>query len=91
MEKAPGGTRLHAVGDGGVPLREIAEAIGRRLDLPVKSVPAEQVLDYFGFLAPFIGADNPVTADLTRELLGWAPTHPGLLEDIAAGHYFAQA
>ena len=90
VEKAPAGSRLHAVGDEGVPLRVIAEAIGRNLDLPVKSVPAEEVPEYFAFLAPFIGLDNRVTAARTREVLDWAPAHPGLLADIDAGHYFAQ-
>ncbi|HEX4792045.1 MAG TPA: SDR family oxidoreductase [Actinospica sp.] len=89
LEKAPAGSRLHAVGDEGVPQREIAEAIGRNLDLPTKSVPAEQLPEYFRFLAGFIGLDNPTSAARTRELLDWAPTHPGLIEDIDAGHYFA--
>jgi nucleoside-diphosphate-sugar epimerase len=89
LEKAPAGTRLHAVGDGGVPLREIAAAIGRNLDLPVKSVPAEEVADYFQFMAGFINLDNPVSAARTREVLGWDPAHAGLIEDIDAGHYFA--
>jgi nucleoside-diphosphate-sugar epimerase len=89
LEKAPAGSRLHAVGDEGVPLREIAEAIARRLDIPAKAVPAEQVPEYFGFLAPFIGLDNVTTAARTRELLGWQPTRPGLIEDIETGHYFA--
>jgi nucleoside-diphosphate-sugar epimerase len=89
LEQAPAGSRLHAVGDEGVPLREIAEAIGRNLDLPVKSVPAEQVPEYFQFLAVFIGVDNPVSSARTRELLGWEPAHPGLIADLDAGHYFA--
>jgi nucleoside-diphosphate-sugar epimerase len=88
LEKAPAGSRLHAVGDGGVPLREIAEAIARNLDIPAKAVPAEEVPDYFQFLAAFIGLDNPTSSARTRELLGWEPTHPGLIEDMDAGHYF---
>ncbi|KPI17792.1 hypothetical protein OK074_8123 [Actinobacteria bacterium OK074] len=88
LERAPAGSRLHAVGDTGVPLREIAEAIARNLDLPAKAVPAEEVPGYFRFLAPFIGLDNLVSNDRTRELLGWAPTHPALIEDMDAGHYF---
>lgn len=91
LEKAPAGTRLHAVGDEGVPMREIAETIGRNLDLPVKSVPEEDVADYFAFLTPFIAMDNPTSAARTRELLGWEPAHPGLIADIDAGHYFAAA
>ena len=89
LEHAPAGTRLHAVGDEGVQLREIAEAIGRNLDLPAKSVPAEQVPEYFQFLAMFIGLDNPTSGARTRELLGWEPAHPGLIADLDAGHYFA--
>jgi nucleoside-diphosphate-sugar epimerase len=89
LEKAPAGSRLHAVDDEGVPLREIAEAIARNLDLPAKSVPAEEVPDYFEFLAAFIGLDNPVSSARTRELLGWEPAHPRLIADIDAGHYFA--
>jgi nucleoside-diphosphate-sugar epimerase len=89
LEKAPAGSRLHAVGEEGIAQREIAEAIGRNLDLPVKSVPAEEVPDYFRFLAVFIGLDNPTSAARTRELLGWEPTHPGLIADLDAGHYFA--
>jgi len=89
LEKAPAGSRLHAVGDEGIPLREIAEAIARNLDLPVKSVPVEEVPEYFAFLAVFIGIDNPTTSARTRELLDWEPTHPGLIADLDAGHYFA--
>jgi len=89
LEKAPAGSRLHAVGDEGVPLREIAEAIARNLDVPAKSVPAEEVPDYFQFLATFIGLGNLTSSARTRELLGWEPAHPGLIADIDAGHYFA--
>ncbi|WP_128376849.1 3-beta hydroxysteroid dehydrogenase [Streptomyces cavernae] len=78
LEKAPAGSRLHAVGDEGIPLREIAAAIARNLDVPTKSVPAEEVPDYFQFLATFIGLDNLTSSARTRELLGWEPAHPGL-------------
>ncbi|HEV2640842.1 MAG TPA: SDR family oxidoreductase [Actinocrinis sp.] len=89
LEKAPAGSRLHAAADEGVPLREIAEAIARNLDLPAKSVPAEDVPGYFQFLAMFIGLDNLTSSAHTRELLGWEPTHPGLIADLDTGHYFA--
>jgi nucleoside-diphosphate-sugar epimerase len=89
LEKAPAGSRLHAVGDEGIPLREIAEAIARNLDVPAKSVPTEEVPDYFQFLATYIGLDNLTSSARTRELLGWEPAHPGLIADIDAGHYFA--
>jgi nucleoside-diphosphate-sugar epimerase len=88
IEAAPAGSRLHAVADEGVPFREIAGAIGRQLDLPAVSVPAGEAEDYFGFLARFAALDNPVSSERTRKLLGWQPAHPGLLEDLAEGHYF---
>ena len=88
LEKAPAGSRLHAVADEGVPIRAIAEVIGRHLDVPVVSVPAGQASGHFGFLAGFLAADNPVSSALTRELLGWQSAHPGLIEDLDKGHYF---
>src|SRR6266566_9098377 len=88
LETAPAGSRLHAVADEGVPIRAIAEVIGRHLDVPVVSVPAGQASGHFGFLAGFLAADNPVSSTLTRELLGWQPAHPGLIEDLDNGHYF---
>jgi nucleoside-diphosphate-sugar epimerase len=88
LEKAPAGSRLHAVADEGVPVRAIAEVIGRHLDVPVVSVPADGASEHFGFLAGFLAADNPVSSALTRELLGWQPVHPGLIEDLDKGHYF---
>jgi nucleoside-diphosphate-sugar epimerase len=91
LEQAPAGSRLHAVGDEGVPMRQIAEAVARNLDVPAKSVPTEEVPDYFQFLAAFIGLDNPSSSTRTRELLGWEPTRPGLIADIDAGHYFTAA
>ena len=50
---------------------------------------AHDLLQYLGFLAPFVGLDNPTSNDRTRELLGWEPTHPGWIEDVETGHYFA--
>lgn len=88
LESAPAGTRLHAVADEGVEFRRIAEAIGRGLGVPTRSITPEQAPEYVGFLAQFVGMDSPASADLTRELLGWEPTHPGLLEDLADGFYF---
>ena len=88
LEKAPAGSRLHAVADEGVPIRTIAEVIGRHLDVPVVSVPAGEASGHFGFLAGFLAADNPVSSTLTRELLGWQPAHPGLINDLDKGHYF---
>ncbi|MGQ4513868.1 NAD-dependent epimerase/dehydratase family protein [Streptomyces sp. DW26H14] len=88
LEKAPAGSRLHAVADEGVPFREIAEAIGRRLDLPVRSVAAEDAAGHFGFLGALVQTDNHTSNARTRKLLGWEPVHPGLLDDLAEGHYF---
>ncbi len=88
IEAAPAGSRLHAVGDEGVPFRQIAEAIGRNLDVPAVSIPPGQAADYFGFLAPFVSLDNPISSKRTQELLGWQPAHPGLLEDLGQRHYF---
>ncbi len=88
VEDAPAGSVLHAVAEPGLPTRAIAEAIGRGLDLPVVSVPAEQASDHFGWLGAFFAVDSQASNDLTRQLLGWQPTHPGLIEDLDAGHYF---
>ncbi len=85
VEQAPAGAVLNAVGDEGVPVREIAEAIGRHLNLPARSLPAEE---YAGMLVPLLSTDMPASSTITQELLGWQPTHPGLIEDIEQGHYF---
>jgi nucleoside-diphosphate-sugar epimerase len=90
LETAPLGSHLHAAAEEGVPFRSIAEAIGRGLNVPVKSVPAEKVGDLFGgFLGMITQLDNLTSSARTRELLGWKPTHADLLADIAEGHYFA--
>ncbi|MQY26318.1 SDR family oxidoreductase [Nocardia aurantia] len=87
LAKAPAGSRLHAVAEEGVPTREIAEAIGRALDLPVAAVAPEDVAGHFGWIGRFFAADGAASSAVTRELLGWTPTGPTLLEDIAAGGY----
>jgi nucleoside-diphosphate-sugar epimerase len=89
VESAPAGTVLHGVADQGVPTKEIAEAIGRGTALPVRSIPAEDAEGYFQFLSFALVADNPTSNAKTRELLGWEPTHPGLIADYDSGHYFA--
>jgi nucleoside-diphosphate-sugar epimerase len=90
VERAPAGSRLHAAADEGVPFRSIAEAIGRGLGVPAKSVPADKAADTLGgFLGMLAQLDNLTSSARTRGLLGWKPTHPGLLADIAEGHYFA--
>ena len=88
LESAPAGTRLHAVGDEGVPFREIAEAIGRNLGRPATSIAPEQADEQLGFLGGFAQLDNPTSSELTRKLLDWTPTHPGLIADMDEGHYF---
>jgi nucleoside-diphosphate-sugar epimerase len=88
FETAPAGSVLHAVADEGVPIRDIADVIGRHLDVPVAAIAPEDADKHFGFLAGFIGIDSPASSTLTRQLLGWQPTHPGLIEDLDKGHYF---
>ncbi|GAA4399689.1 SDR family oxidoreductase [Tsukamurella soli] len=85
VEKAPAGAVLNAVGEEGVTTRDIAEAIGRHLNLPARSVPAA---DFGVPLGPLLGTDMPASSAITRELLGWTPTRPGLIADIDQGHYF---
>ena len=91
IESAPAGTRLHSVGDEGIAFREIAETIGRRLGVPAVSVVADEAADSFGFLASFVGLDAPVTSEVTRSVMGWAPREVGLLADLELEHYFAVA
>lgn len=88
LERAPAGSRLHGVADEGVPFREIAEAIGRGLGLRAVSITAEDAPQHLGFLAAFAQLDNPTSSAQTQTLVGWRPTHPGLLADLADGHYF---
>ena len=88
LEKAPAGARLHAVGEGSVSSKEIAEAIGRALDLPVASIAPEDAHDHFGFLGTFFAMDLSSSSALTQELLGWTPTGTTLLDDLASGSYF---
>jgi nucleoside-diphosphate-sugar epimerase len=88
-EAAPAGSVLHAVDDEGVAIQEIAAVIGRHLDLPVVSVPEDGAVDHFGWLGRFLGADATASSRLTRARMGWEPTHPGLIEDLEAGHYFS--
>jgi nucleoside-diphosphate-sugar epimerase len=88
LEQAPAGSTLHAVAEEGVPIGDIAEVIGRHLDLPVVSISPEQAGEHFSWLAGFLALDSPASSELTRELLGWRPTHTGLIEDLDEGHYF---
>jgi nucleoside-diphosphate-sugar epimerase len=88
LEAAPAGSRLHGVGDEGVPFRDIAEVIGRHLNLPVVSISREEADGHFGFLSAFVSLDNPTSSTRTQELLGWRPEHPALIPDLEEGHYF---
>jgi nucleoside-diphosphate-sugar epimerase len=88
LESAPPGSRLHAVADQGVPFRQIAQTIGRHLDLPAGSVTPQRAEQYLGYLAGFAGLDNPTSSAHTQQLLDWHPTGPGLLVDLDSGHYF---
>jgi nucleoside-diphosphate-sugar epimerase len=85
IEQAPAGAVLNAVGEEGVPVRAIAEAIGRHLNLPARSLSAEE---FSGMLVPLLSRDMPASSTITQELLGWKPTCPGLIEDIEQGYYF---
>ena len=89
LESAPAGSVLHAVGDEGVPIREVAEVFAAHLDVPAVSVAPEQAGEYVGWLGGFWGLDGPASAQITRDLLGWQPTRPGLIADLKEGHYFA--
>jgi nucleoside-diphosphate-sugar epimerase len=88
LEQAPAGSTLHAVAEEGVPIRDIAEVIGRHLDVPTGSVSPEDAGEHFTWLAGFLGLDSPVSSALTQELLGWQPVQPGLIADLDQGHYF---
>lgn len=88
LEVAPAGSTLHAVADEGVPIRAIAEVIGRHLGLPVAAIAPEEAGTHFGWIGAFLAIDSPVSSALTRELLGWQPAQPGLIDDLEQGHYF---
>lgn len=89
VEKAPAGSTLHGVNESGIPRKVIAETIAGKLGIEAKSITDEEAPQYLGFLAGFAGLDNPTSNDKTRALLGWEPTHPGWVEDVQTGHYFA--
>ncbi len=89
FEKAPATSVVHAVADEGVAGREIAEAIGQGLGLPVRSVAADQAVEHFGWIGPIFGLDIAASSEITRNLVGWQPVGPSLLEEIGSGTYFA--
>jgi hypothetical protein len=79
---------VHAVADEGVPIRAIAEVIGRHLNVPVTTVDPEDPDAHFGWLGGLLVLDSPVSSALTRETLGWQPVQPGLIDDLEEGRYF---
>ncbi len=89
VDAAPAGSTLHGTAEEGVALRDIAEAIGRGLDVPVRSISAEDAPAHFGFLAGPLMADCPASSAATQQLLGWTPSQPGIIADLDLGHYFA--
>lgn len=88
LESAPAGAQYHAVGDEGLPLREIAEIIAARLDVPTGSVTPEEAVAHFGFLGLVASLDCPASSTLTQKQTRWQPVEVGLLADLEAGHYF---
>jgi nucleoside-diphosphate-sugar epimerase len=88
LEKGSATARYHGVADEGIPTREIAEVIGRHLNVPVVSKSREEAADHFGWIAPFFGIDGPASSAQTRERLGWRPVEPGLIADLNAEQYF---
>jgi nucleoside-diphosphate-sugar epimerase len=91
MESAPAGSVVHGVGDEGVRVRDIAEVIGRHLDLPAVAVSPEDADEHFGWLAGVLALDTRASSALTRELVGWEPSQHGLIDDLEQGHYFRSA
>ena len=87
-ESAPAGSVLHAVGDEGVAVPGHRRSHGRHLDVPTTSVDPAEAVAHFGVLGHFAGLDSPANAAITQELLGWEPTGPSLLEDLAEDHYY---
>ena len=82
LEKAERGAKYHAVAEEGVPLREIAAVVGRRLKLPTASIAPEEAAAHFGWLSEFMGRDLPASSELTRQRLQWHPTGPSLIADL---------
>ena len=91
LEKGTAGARYHAVAEEGIPLREIAGVIGRRLNVPVVSKSGEEAASYFGWFADFAAVDNPTSSERTRQLLGWTPKQVGLIADLEGPSYFTEA
>ena len=89
LEKREAGARYHAVAEEGIPVRDIAEVIGRGLKAPVVSLSPEEAAGHFGWLAAFVGLDLPASSAQTQARLGWRPTGPGLIADLEQMRYGA--
>src|SRR5437016_4832123 len=89
LEKGSEGARYHGVADEGVPARQFAEVIGRRLNVPVVSKSREDMADHFGWIGQFFAMDGPASSEWTQKRLNWQPKEPGLLADLDQPHYFA--
>jgi nucleoside-diphosphate-sugar epimerase len=87
LEKRKAGSRYHSVAEEGVPVRDIAEVIGRGLKVPVVSLSPEEAPAHFGWLSAFVGYDMPASSAQTQERLGWHPTGPGLIADLEQMQY----
>lgn len=88
LESAPPCSVIHVVGDEGIAMRDVAEAIGRGVAVPAASIAPDDAMEHFGPIGGFVSLDIPASSAITRELLGWQPTGPSLLEDLDQGHYF---
>jgi len=88
LERGAGGARYHGVADQGVPTRDIAEVIGRRLNLPVVAKTHKEAIGHIGFLGQFFARDCPASSEQTQQLLGWQPMQNGLIADLDRPHYF---
>ena len=88
LENGSIGTRYHGVAESAIPFKDIAAAIGRKLNVPVMSIPVENAPAHFGMLTGFAAADCPTSSELTQQRLDWKPTHPTLLADLEQGFYF---
>ncbi|MCV7038334.1 3-beta hydroxysteroid dehydrogenase [Mycolicibacterium moriokaense] len=89
LEAAPAGSRFHGAAEEGIPFRDIAEAIGKQLNVPAVSVSLDEATEQLGFIGWVASLDNPTSSAITRKVLGWTPEQATLLEDLNAGHYFA--
>ena len=87
IDKAESGSRYNAVAEEGIPVRQIAETLGRGLNLPTRSLSAEEAMAHFGFMGPFMGMDMPASSTITRQKLNWNPTGPTMISDLEQAKY----